>query len=93
MNATIIGSTPFQASQFTTYFKILKATHQLMAPGQIHIHRVKFTLNRVLNGEEEVNSNGNIKGFTIYTLMVMLLQPVMERLAGFQENHIDSRVF
>ena len=37
LNATIIGSTPFQASLFTTYFKVLKATHQLMAPGQTHV--------------------------------------------------------
>ena len=37
-NATIIGSTPFQSSQFMTYFKVLKAPHQLMAPGQTHSH-------------------------------------------------------
>ena len=74
-NATIIGSTPFQSSQFTTYFKVLKATHQLLAPGQTHVHRIKFTPNRVLNGEEEVNSNGNIKGFTIYTMMVIYSTP------------------
>ena len=41
-----------------------------MAPGQTHAHRIKFRPSRVLNGEEEVNSNGNIKGFTVYTMMV-----------------------
>ena len=66
---------PFQSSQFTTYFKVLKATHQLLAPGQTHVHRIKFTPNRVLNGEEEVNSNGNIRGFTIYTMMVIYGTP------------------
>ena len=38
-NSSIIGSTPFQSSLFTTYFKVFKATHQLMAPGQTHVHR------------------------------------------------------
>ena len=70
-NNTVIGSTPFQSSQFTTYFKVLKATHQLMAPGQTHVHRFKFTPNRVLLGEEEQINNGNIKGLTIYTMMVI----------------------
>ena len=70
-NNILIGSTPFQSSQFTTYFKVLKATHQLMAPGQTHIHRIKFTPNRVLSGEEQNNNNGNIKGLTVYTMMVI----------------------
>ena len=47
-NSTIICSTPFQSSQFTTYFKVLKATHQLLAPGKTHVHRIKFNPNRVL---------------------------------------------
>ena len=37
-----------------------------MAPGQTHVHRIKLQPNRVLAGEEQINSNGNIKGFTIY---------------------------
>ena len=37
-NSGVIGSTLFQSSLFTAYFKVLKATHQLMAPGQTHVH-------------------------------------------------------
>ena len=70
-NSSVIGSTPFQSSLFTTYFKVLKATHQLMAPGQTHVHRLKFKPNKVLAGEEYNNSSANIKGFTIYTMMVI----------------------
>ena len=36
-----------------------------MAPGQTHVHRFKFT------GEEQSNSCGNIKGLTMYTMMVI----------------------
>ena len=70
-NCSVIGSTPFQSSVFTTYFKVLKATHQLMAPGQTHVHRFKFSPNKILAGEEYNNSSANIKGFTIYTMMVI----------------------
>ena len=42
-----------------------------MAPGQTHVHRIKFTPNRILNGEEQNNNNGNIKGLTVYTMMVI----------------------
>ena len=61
-NNSLIGSTPFQSTLFTTYFKVLKATHQLMSPGQTHVHRFKYSPNRVLAGEEYTNSSGNIKG-------------------------------
>ena len=42
-----------------------------MAPGQTHVHRIKFTPNRILNGEEQNNNNGNIKGLTVYTMLVI----------------------
>ena len=46
-----------------------------MAPGQTHVHRIEFTPNRVLLGEEQNNNNGNIKGLTIYTMMVIVGTP------------------
>ena len=70
-NASVLGSTPFQSSQFTTYFKVLKATHQLMAPGNTHVHR-------------------NIKGFTIYTMMVISGTPV-DNTAGTVSTS-DARI-
>ena len=75
-NAAVLGSTPFQSSLFTTYFKVLKATHQLMAPGQTHVHRVKFSPNKVLLGERYNYANANIKGLTIYTMLVISGCPV-----------------
>ena len=79
-----------------------------MAPGQTHVHRFKFTLNRVISGEEQQNSCGNIKGLTIYTMMVICgvpcardtirppmfqLQPAMERSIMLQERVTVSRLF
>ena len=52
-----------------TYFFVLKASHQLMAPGQTHVHLLKFKPNKVLAGEEFTNYSANIKVFTIYTTM------------------------
>ena len=46
-----------------------------MAPGQTHVQQIKFKPNIVLAGEEELNSNGNIKGFTVYTMMVIYGTP------------------
>ena len=85
-----IGSAPFQSSRFTTYFKILKTTHQLIAPGQTHVHRIKFTPNKVLAGEEYANSSGNIKDFTIYTMMVISGTPV-DNTAGTVSTS-DARI-
>ena len=42
-----------------------------MAPGQTHVHPFKFKPNKVLAGEEYNNSSANIKGFTVYTMMVI----------------------
>ena len=47
-----------------------------MSPGQSNVYRFKYSPNRVLAGEEYTNSSGNIKGFTIYTMMVIFGVPV-----------------
>ena len=89
-NSAIIGSTPFQSSLFMTYFTVLKATHQLMAPGQTHVHRFKFSPNKVLAGEEFKNCTGNIKGFTIYTMMVISGVPCDNNAGTVSTN--DARI-
>ena len=70
-NAKNLGSTPFQSPLFTDYFKVLKATHILMAPGQTHVHRIKFSPNKLLHGEVHKYSNANHKGLTCYQMMVI----------------------
>ena len=73
-----------------TYFKVLKATHQLMAPGQTHVHRLKFKPNKVLAGEEFNNSSANIKGFTTYTMMVISGVPCDNNAGTVSTN--DARI-
>ena len=42
-----------------------------MAPGQTHVHRIKFSPNKLLHGEVHKNSNANHKGLTCYQMMVI----------------------
>ena len=50
---------------------MLKATPPLMALGKTRIHKLNFTLNRILNGKEHVNSPENINGLTIHTMTIV----------------------
>ena len=42
-----------------------------MSEGQSHVHRIKFTPNKVLNREVELLSNGNIRGLTLYQMVIV----------------------
>ena len=48
------GVLRFLCRLFTQYFKIIKVTHILMAEGQTHEHRIKFSPNKGLNKEIEI---------------------------------------
>ena len=64
-----------------------------MAPGQTHVHRIKFTPNRVLLGEEYNNTTANFKGFTIYTMMVVSGTPVDNNAStGYVVSTADAKV-
>ena len=61
-----VGVLPFSSRIFTQYFKVCKVTHLLMSEGQTHVHRIRFSPNRILNQELETLSVGNIEGLTCY---------------------------
>lgn len=74
-NYTIVGTTPFSSLLFTTYFKVLKATHVLMSQGQSHVHRIKFSPNKVLNAEMTQYTTGSFKGLTCFQMIVAYGMP------------------
>ena len=41
-----------------------------MAEGQTHVHRIKFSPNKVLNKELDITSSANIRGFTLYQMII-----------------------
>ena len=65
-----VGVLPFSCKIFTQYFKICKVTHLIMAEGQTHVHRIKFTPNKVVNKELDIISSANLKGLTLYQLII-----------------------
>ena len=77
----------FQSPMFVQYFKVLKATHILMAPGQTHCHQIKFSPNKLLQGETYKNNNANRKGLTCYQIMVIQGCPVDNNAAIVSTSH------
>ena len=65
-----VGVLPFACRVFTQYHKICKVTHLLMSEGQTHVHRIKFTPNKVLSKELDIISSANLKGLTLYQLVI-----------------------
>ena len=41
-----------------------------MTEGQTHVHRIKFNPNRVMNKELDIISNAQIKGLTLYQMII-----------------------
>ena len=41
-----------------------------MSEGQTHVHIIKFTPNKVLNKELDIISTANIKGLTLYQMII-----------------------
>lgn len=74
-NWSIPGSTPFSADLFTQFFKVAKMTHITLGQGQCHTHRVKFTPNKIMDGEYiQYNTNG-FKGLTCFQMVVQYGMP------------------
>ena len=65
-----VGVLPFSCRVFTQFFKICKVTHLVMAEGQTHVHRIKFTPNKILNKEIDIISSANVKGLTLYQMII-----------------------
>jgi hypothetical protein len=69
-NWSVPGSTPFSADLFTQFYTVKKITHITMGQGQCHTHRVKYSPNRIIDGEYiQYNTNG-FKNLSCYTMVV-----------------------
>lgn len=64
-----MGFNPLTLIAFTTYYKVLKKTHILLAAGQSHSHRTYFAPNKVINNELLSENNIGYKGLTTYTMI------------------------
>lgn len=81
--AQIVGAMPFASVKFCHFFKVLKITNINLAPGQMHVHRVKHTPNKIINNE--VLSQGNVsslRGLTLHHMGVFYGQPVLDAGGG-----------
>lgn len=82
-NSQFVGSMPFASEKFCHFFNIKKITTVNLAPGQMHVHRVKYSPNKILTNE--LLSQGNVvyfKGLSLNHMMVQYGQPVLDNSGG-----------
>lgn len=73
---TVPGQSPFIAKQFTSFFKVVSTRKFTLGPGQTHRHRVTFAPNKLMSQELDYPGGGNIKGLTIFTMVVFHGAPI-----------------
>lgn len=64
------GCTPFRSVKFCQLYRVVKVNHVILAPGQVHIHRNHYRVNRFIQREYESNYNyyRNMTHFTMITV-------------------------
>lgn len=79
---------PFDSQVFNTWFKVVKRHHVGMPQGSTHRHTVNLDIDKILDGEllqiGTANANGstntykpfNIRGLTMFTMVVAYGQPI-----------------
>lgn len=78
-----VGCTPFMSQKFVHYYKVLKITNVILAPGQTHYHRVTYKMNHVLHNTVLQQANvAQLKGLTMPQLAVFYGQPVNDAGTG-----------
>jgi len=79
----IPGTTPYNNPRFTSAYKIVKQTPIILSPGQTHVHRVNYGLNKVVSKERIVTSDlaGPLGNITMYTFIIIHGTPSHETAA------------
>lgn len=74
------GTSPFNNPRFTSSYKIVKQTPVILSPGQTHVHRVNYQVNKILNKERIVTSDlaGPVGDITMYTFIIIHGTPAHE---------------
>lgn len=79
-NALVPGTTPWNCPRFIAAYKILQKTDVALAPGQLHIHKVRYAPNMVYNHERDIIPAAvgvnPIAGLTVYTMLIQRGTPV-----------------
>lgn len=71
------GSRPTDSFLFNQFYKVKKVTYTDVAPGQLHIHRMHYQINRRVNDEIATQTNLlALKGWTLYPMIVINGSPI-----------------
>nr|WAE42574.1 MAG: capsid protein [Cressdnaviricota sp.] len=74
-----VGTTPFDSQLFCKFWKIQKITHVILAPGQVHMHKVSYSPNYVLDNQLLSQTNmAAIGKLACYTMAVAVGQPILD---------------
>lgn len=78
---TVVGQSPFDSKQFTSFYQVKKVTHATVDPGGIHTHRVSGKPNFMYNDTLKEGTSGKVvswKGLTVYTMIVAWGAPAVD---------------
>ena len=67
----IVGCLPFSSDLLCQYWKVCKATHLTLEQGKNHVHRVRYTPNKVISNEILTNGPAYLERFSICTLVAI----------------------
>ena len=68
----VVGALPFSSDTLCQYWKVCKCTHLTLEQGKNHVHRIRYTPNKVMSKEVINNSTGAfISRFSIGVLVVI----------------------
>lgn len=70
-----INSLPTDSKLFCDYFRVIKRTHIGLSAGATHRHSVLLRPNRIVDTALLNEANGDLKGFAVYTMVVINGQP------------------
>ena len=66
----VIGCLPFSSDAFCQFYNVKKVTHITLDQGKNHVHRVRYTPNRVMSQEVQMRCEYSMAKFTCYTLII-----------------------
>lgn len=78
---TVVGQSPFDSKQFTSFYQVKKVTHVTIDPGGIHTHRVSGKPNFMYNDTLKEGTSSKVvawKGLTVYTMIVAWGAPAVD---------------
>lgn len=70
-----VSSLPTDSKLFSDYFRIVKRSYVGLVAGATHRHQVILKPNRIIDSELLQRANGDLAGYTVYTLLVINGQP------------------